>query len=351
MALVSVIILNYNGKQYLRNCLESVSHQTFKDLEIILVDNGSEDGSVNYVAINFPECKIVKNTKNLGFAEGNNIAIKHAKGDYIVLLNNDTEVKQDWLEELVRAAQSDSSVGICGSKLLSMDAKNVIQEVGGLCDLFGFTVNRGVGEIDNGQYNNVAETFYVSGASLLIKRELIEKIGLFDQEFFVNAEDVDLCWRAHLAGYKVLVNPLSIVYHKGGGTLPDAPNTWIGSADKNGNPFKYTTSSKRRYFSEKNALRMILKNYDYLTLLTIIPIFLMLYIAEIGLYLVTGRFNTVIGNLKALIWNLTHLSNTLCQRKKVQKMRKVDDKVILGKMIRTSAKIRRFKQVGIPNFR
>lgn len=341
---VSVILLNFNGKSYLKGCLDSLKRQTYREVDVIFVDNASTDGSVEYVKQNFPWVRVIANSNNVGFAEGNNIGVKYTNADYLVFLNCDTEVDPKWLELLIEKAESADDIAICGSKILDMQQKQMLQEVGGLCDVFGFSLSRGMGEIDKHQYDEVFETFYVSGASLLVKRQVADQIGLFDPQYFFNQEDVDVCWRAHLAGYKVVVNPLSVVYHKGGGSAEGAPGA---SANKTG----YVTSAWRRYYAERNIIRTLLKNYSYLTLIKLLPKFFFLYFLEFTLYAVTGRLNVAKAYLNALWWNLANLKNTWSYRREVQKLRVVHDEEIQKKMIRGIGKLLRYKQIGNPRFK
>ena len=315
-------------------------------MEVILVDNASFDGSVKYVEENFPWVRIIKNRRNVGFAEGNNIGANCAIGDYLVFLNCDTEVDPKWLEKLIEGAESYPNVAICGSKILDIERKNVIQEVGGLCDMFGFSLSRGWGEEDQNQYAKTIETFYVSGASLLIKKEVQNKIGLFDSKYFFNQEDVDICWRAQLAGYKVLVNPLSIVYHKGGGAASGAPGA---NVDKGKG--KYETSIWRRYFAERNILRTVLKNYSLSTVAKLLPPFFFIYLSEVFLYFMTRRSNVAMAYLNALWWNMLNIKDTWCKHSEVQMMRKMCDREIRGKMIKGIGKLLRFREIGVPRFK
>lgn len=315
-------------------------------MDVVLVDNASSDGSVDYVRSNFPWVKVIENKVNSGFAEGNNVALSAASGDYLVFLNCDTEVDSQWLDFLVQGVESSENVAICGSKVLDLKQPNIIQEVGGLCDKFGFSLSRGWGEVDCRQYSEMVDTFYVSGASLLIKKEIVDKIGLFDSKYFFNQEDVDLCWRAHLAGYRVIVNPSSVVYHKGGGAAQWSPGDNVGKERGD-----YVTTSWRRYFAERNILRTIIKNYNFFSLVSVLPVFLFMYTLETGLYVLTGKFNVAKAYVNALLWNMQNLKDTWSNHEKVQQFRAVSDYEIQTKMIRGIGKIIRFKQVGTPRFK
>jgi len=343
--LASVIILNFNGKNYLKKCLDSLKRQTYSDVEVILVDNASIDGSVQFVQLHFPWVKVIKKNRNTGFAKGNDEGANYASGDYLVFLNPDTEVDTKWLETLIEGVETYQDIAICGSKILDMNQKDIIQEIGGLCDAYGFSLSRGWGEKDRHQYEGIIETFYVSGASLLIKRKIAEKIGLFDSKYFFNQEDVDVCWRAHLAGYRVVVNPLSIVYHEGGGSAFGAPGA---NVDKGKG--KYVTSSWRRYFAERNILRTLLKNYSALTLAKLLPTFFFMYFSEIFLYVFTSKSDVAMAYLTALFWNIWNMKDTWFRHKEVQLLRKVSDQQIKSIMIKGFGKLLRFRQIGFPQF-
>lgn len=218
---VSIIIVNWNGKDYLDDCLFSVFKQTYPKYNVILVDNGSTDGSVEFAKGKYPYVNIIELDKNYGFAKANNIGTEEALKDenvrYIALLNNDTKVDRNWLSELVKVAESDKSVGICASKILIMDNPSIIDSTGYTFS-FGRVVDRGHGEKDEGQYDSKLDVVGACGASVLYKREMLAETGLFDEDFFAYYEDAELSWRAYRNGWKARYVPTSIVYHKGGGT-------------------------------------------------------------------------------------------------------------------------------------
>lgn len=210
---VSVIILNYNGKNFLGPCLRSLKKQTYNDFEIILVDNGSTDGFVNFVRKNFPELKIIINEKNRGFAEANNQGFKIASGEFIVTLNNDTETDEKWLENLLMPAKANDSVGMCASKVLSIYNRQMIDSVGVNVCLDGMSRGRGRGEIDRGQYDKTVNILLPSACAALYRRKMLDEIGFFDEDFFAYCEDTDLGLRARLAGWEAVLAPKALVYH------------------------------------------------------------------------------------------------------------------------------------------
>jgi GT2 family glycosyltransferase len=207
----SIVILNYNGKKYLKDCLAALRNVDYPKnrMEVILVDNNSTDGSVRYVNRGFPWVKTLKLDDNYGFSQGNNSGLDIAKGSYIIFLNNDTEVEKEWLKELVNVAQSDKSIGICGSKIKNFSG-NELRNIAGE----GYLNMLGIPRFSSGA-KEPKPCFYVSGCSLLIKKSVIRDLGYcFDDRYFLYFEDIDLCWRARLNGYKVVYVPTSVVNHK-----------------------------------------------------------------------------------------------------------------------------------------
>jgi GT2 family glycosyltransferase len=195
-------------------CLESLRSQTFIDFEIIVVDNGSTDGSVEIIRSHFPECLIILNTSNYGFAKGNNQGIKKAKGKYIALLNNDAQAERHWLEELVKVAEEDHRIGMLASKIYLQGSSKVIDNVGHLIYRDGLNRGRGRLEVDHGQFDQKEEVLFPSGCAALYRRKMLDEIGLFDEDFFPYGDDTDLGLKGRLAGWKCLYVPRAVVYHR-----------------------------------------------------------------------------------------------------------------------------------------
>ncbi len=217
--LLSVIIPNWNGKHFLTECIDSLKEQTFRDFEIILVDNGSTDGSAEFAEKRYGDfIRIIRNDKNLGFTGGNNVGIQASKGEYIVLLNNDTWADPRWLEELAKATRFDPPIGMWGSKVCSYYQRDRIEGVGELIYWDGLCRARGQYEQDHGQYNAMEEILFPPGCGAMYRKSLLDEIGLFDEDFFTYADDSDVGIRARLAGWKCLYVPSAIVYHKNSGT-------------------------------------------------------------------------------------------------------------------------------------
>lgn len=210
--IVSVIILNWNGGDYLKRCVQSVLETDYPKnlLDVIVVDNGSTDGSARLIKRMYPQIRLIENKRNLGFCIGNNIGIENALGDLIILLNNDTIVESMWIREILKKAK-DPKVGIVGCRLYFPRTK-VIQVIGFKSKFPGYMEAIGFGEEDNGQFDSVDDVDYVCGAALVIKREVLANIGLLDTKFYAFGEDIDLCFRAKKAGYTVTTSK-AIVYH------------------------------------------------------------------------------------------------------------------------------------------
>ncbi len=211
---LSVIIVNWNGAQHLPTCLDALRQQTFRDFEIILVDNASHDDSLSLLARDYPEVKVIALSHNLGFTGGNNAGIRAAQGEFIVLLNNDTEADPRWLAEILAAFERHPEAGSVASKMKLFDRRDTFHTAGDFYRLDGTPGNRGVWEIDRGQYELEEYVFSACGGSAAYRTAMLDQIGLLDEDFFFSCEDVDLAWRAQLAGWKCVYAPQAVVYHK-----------------------------------------------------------------------------------------------------------------------------------------
>ncbi len=210
---ISVIIVNLNGEKYLRDCLAALSAQTFRDFEVIVVDNGSQDRSLDLVRDEFEWVKVIPLDENTGFARGNNVGFEASSGRYIATLNNDTVVDRDWLGALVEAAGADERVGMVASKILLGNEGNQLDSAGMLVYPDGMTRQRGRGEPDDGRFDEAEEILFPSACAALYRREMIKETGFFDEDFFSYCEDADLGLRARLAGWKAVMAPGAVVRH------------------------------------------------------------------------------------------------------------------------------------------
>ncbi|MFQ5855594.1 MAG: glycosyltransferase family 2 protein [Anaerolineae bacterium] len=222
MPRISVIIPNWNGLEHLGTCLSALDRQTLDDFETIVVDNASSDGSVAFIRRESPHVKIIELPENRGFAGACNAGIRQARGEFLVLLNNDTEVDPHWLAAIVDAFERHPEAGIVASKMLLFDQRDIFHTAGDFYQVDGIPGNRGVWEQDRGQYDQEAYVFSACGGAAAYRRVMLDEIGLLDEDFFYSCEDVDLAWRAQLADWRAVYTPAAVVYHKlsatGGGT-------------------------------------------------------------------------------------------------------------------------------------
>jgi GT2 family glycosyltransferase len=215
-----IIVVNWNGRHFLTDCLVAAEQQTYGSYETIVVDNGSTDGSIAYVKSHFPAVRIIELDRNVGFAKANNLAMEEAlrqKIDYIALLNNDTKADRRWLEHLIQVAKTDAKIGICASKMLLMSDPMIIDSTGHVFQS-GKIADRGHGEIDSGQHDCQLDVIGACAGACLYKSDMLEDIGLFDESFVTYFEDAELSWRAHNRGWKAKYVPESVVLHHHGGT-------------------------------------------------------------------------------------------------------------------------------------
>ncbi len=219
MPAVSVIIPHWNRRDLLRSCLRSLAAQTLPEVETIVVDNGSTDGSAEMILAEFPFVVLLRNAENRGFCAAINQGILQARGQFIALLNNDAEAEPGWLAALVRGAGSASHVGMCASKILRYDDRDVIDKVGHLIYPDGQNRGRGSGETDRGQFDRQEEVLLPDGCAALYDRRVFETAGLFDEEFFAYGDDAEMGLRARLAGWRCLYIPDAVVYHRHASTL------------------------------------------------------------------------------------------------------------------------------------
>ncbi len=221
--LFTVVIPNWNGRRFLKTCLDSLRAQTYPAIEVIIADNGSSDGSQRYVKANYPEAVLIELGANQGFTGACNIGMEAARGCFIALLNNDTEVEPNWVAEIVNAFDDHAEVGMIASKMLLFDQRGRIHATGDFFTTDGRAGNRGVWEKDEGQYDCADYVFAACGGSSAYRKSMLDQIGLLDDDYFFLLEDIDLAWRAQLAGYKALYAPDAVVYHRlsatGGGVM------------------------------------------------------------------------------------------------------------------------------------
>jgi GT2 family glycosyltransferase len=296
---VSAVIINYNGRRFLPELLESLSQQEHTDFEVLLVDNASQDESVPFVESQSPDTRIVRLEKNLGFAAAGNIGVRETKGRYVVLLNTDLRLDSRWLSETVRAIEEQPSAAAIASKILLYDRPHLINGVGGVMNYLGYTWDRGMFEADKGQYDQPCEVLFAPAAAALFRRSAFIDSGGFDERFFMYHEDVDLGWRLWLLGHRILTAPSAVAYHHFGGSTKAARGlTW------------------RELVGERNAMASLLKNYQAGNAV--------LALARMLLLKQSARRKW--GQLRNFSWNLAHLSTTLSLRRSIQARRRCSDR-------------------------
>jgi GT2 family glycosyltransferase len=307
---VTVVVPNWNGKQFLKLCLSSLRKQRFEDFETLLVDNGSIDDSLELVAKNFPEVRLARLPENRGFSAAVNAGIRASEAqEFVALLNNDTEVDPGWLEALVRAADGHPEVGLLASKLVDFHDRRILDGAGDALRRSGLPYRIGHGELDRGQFERGAFVFGACAAAALYRREMLDEIGLFDEDFFSNCEDGDISFRAQLAGYRCLYVPGSVVYH-------------IGSASTGG---KRSETNTR--LGTQNSINLLVKNMPTSLLLRYLPILLVGQLLRLvtAILFRGGLLRAYLGGL-AGAWQL--LPRMLDKRQEIQKRRRVSDDYI-----------------------
>ncbi len=248
---VAIVILNWNGRHYLEKFLPSVLSTTYDNYKVVVADNASTDDSIDYLKTNFPQVELILLSQNFGFAKGYNEALEKVEADYYVLLNSDVEVSAGWLQPIINLLEKNDNAAACQPKVLSYNNKNFFEyagAAGGWIDAYGYPFARGrvfeICEEDKGQYDTAQEIFWATGAALVIKSKVYRQLQGFDDYFFAHMEEIDLCWRIQLAGYKIYCCPQSIVYHVGGGTLPKG-------------------ASKKTFLNYRNNQIMLAKNLPW----------------------------------------------------------------------------------------
>ncbi|MBI1836492.1 MAG: glycosyltransferase family 2 protein [Flavobacteriia bacterium] len=305
---IAIVILNWNGKNYLEKFLPKVIAYA-NDCRIILADNASTDESISFVNQNFPSVEIVINSSNGGFAKGYNDALKIINAKYYLLLNSDIEVTENWIKPLYNSIQ-DPKIAGCQPKVLSYSNPDLFEHAGasgGFLDRNYFPFCRGrifeKFEKDQGQYDSEIEIFWATGAALLIKAELFHLAGGFDEAFFAHMEEIDLCWRLKKQGYSFKVVPASKIYHVGGGTLP-------------------YLSPRKSYLNFRNSLFMIIKNHQGLLLPKLMYRMLLDGVAAIR-FLIRGEFKHFASVFNAHVATYKRIQPLLKQRKEIKKTTQV----------------------------
>ena len=305
-----MLVLNFNGLKHLDECFRTLEQLNYPNFEIVLVDNASTDGSVEYVQKNFPWVKLVVHQENLGFCEGYNQSIEYADGEYLAFLNNDTAIDANWLSELITAAD-EQQADICGSKILFYDEPQLTNHIGAKITPIGSGYDLGFGQKDSQSDQEPVIVAAACGAAMLIKKETFLKLGGFDPDYFAYFEDLDLCWRAWLYGYRVILVPKSVIYHKFGGS-------W-GSSRR---------SEARTFHGQKNRLANIIKNLETINVIKGLLVSLIYDIILIVKFCTAGKFGNVLALIRGTLYFVRELPKTLRKRREIQRNRSVSDKLL-----------------------
>lgn len=304
---VSIVIVNTNELHHLQRLLPSIYEQDYPNYEVLIVDNVSTDGSVEWIERVFPQTRIIRNSENLGYAGANNVGFRNSSGKYVAVLNPDTEVDKAWLKGLISVSEDDPQIGLATPKILHMHEPDKINACGNTITLTGLTFCRGLDEPATA-YPDLETVSAVSGAAFVIRRNVIEEIGDFDPNFFIYFEETDLSLRAMLAGYRCVYVPSSTVMHQ--------------------YTFKFT--ARKAFWQERNRYFSLLKNLRLPTLLILSPALLIGEMISWG-YVVLHGPSHVISKLQSYLWIMTHWRQVLNSRKQVQSIRRVKDRVLIDR--------------------
>jgi len=301
MSRIAVVILNFNGRSFLQRFLPSVI-QYSKEAEIVVADNASTDDSVEFLKSHFPELRLLINNKNSGFAGGYNWALSQLDSKYFVLLNSDIQVTENWLTPLLKLMESDKSIAVCHPKILSYNQKQLFEYAGasgGFIDKLGYPFCRGRVfenlEIDKGQYDDAREVFWATGACMFVRADVYHALDGLDDDFFAHMEEIDFCWRAKNEGFKIYVQPASIIYHVGGGTLP-------------------RNSSQKTYLNFRNNFALLYKNLPQNRLWKVLIIRLFLDGLAGLKFLLEGHGKDMLAVVRAHFYFYTHLNKLNIKR-------------------------------------
>lgn len=301
---VSVTIPNLNGKEHLKDCLPSLLAQTYKNIEIIVVDNGSTDGSVAFVRENFPQMRLIENAINLGFAKPCNQGAQIANGKYLFFLNNDATLEEGCLKELVSFMEKRREVALVGPAVFKENKKD-LESAGLFPTLSGFFCH-----LTKLLTREPFEVFGITGVAMLVRRSVFKKVGGFDRDFFLYSEDADLCTRVEISGGKIYVLPSAKVIHLRGQTSQRLDKSFVV------------------YHAAKNRILLLLKSFSFPLLAIILPIHCWFLLLGSLFFLLSGKVGEAWAMVRGILWNIRKLPMILKKREKVQLLRTVPDRLL-----------------------
>jgi hypothetical protein len=323
LPLLSVVLINWNAKKYICNCINSVFNSSYQNLEIILVDNYSTDGSLDelrfFLGDKFTKIKLIINDKNYGPAYAVNVGVKETRGKYISFLATDTKVDKECFSELVKIMESDKSIGAVESKLLLLDEPNRFDHAGEYLNQFGLLLQRHADQnIDRGQLDYITDIFSAKGTALTVVKEAFKKAEGIDTSYFMFLEETDLCWRIWLSGYRILFVPSAKIYHASGTSINSAENR----------------NYLAKYYGSRNYITTLFKNLGFKNLLMIIPVHVGMWFL-LSLWLAIHlRIKEGLYILEGIGWNIINLGKILEKRRNVQSKRVISDIDLMPKIMR-----------------
>jgi len=315
-SLVSVVVVSFNGRDLLPDCLASLCRQTYRHHEVIVVDNGSSDGSAEWLHKHYPSVRVVALPSNRGFAGGTNAGIRVARGGFVATINNDVRVEPNWIEEMVRTAQRGRGVGMVASKVLFVRAPSVVDSAGLCIDRVGMAWHRLGGSYDDGSASE-HEVFGPCAGAALYRRELFDDVGYFDEDFFCYLEDVDLAWRARQAGWRCVYTPRACAYHLHSATAVED------------SPFK-------RFHLGRNKVWLIAKNFPAPEVWFYLPLILAYDLAGVMATLLMGGDGRPIRNrlagIAGRLAGMAAMKPVLAKRQALHEVRRVAGWRVLSQM-------------------
>lgn len=300
--LASIIILSYNSRDDLAECIPSLMVQTYHNFEIIVVDNASADGSAEFIKNNYPNIKLIKTGENLGYPAGNNIGFKHARGEYIVVVNPDTLAEPDWLAELIRPFEDEQDIALTTSKILMYHQRDIINTCANTTHYTGLDFCRGLDQPSE-SYSMQQTVGAISGCSFAIRRTVLEQLDGFDPDFFLYLEDTDLSWRTRLAGGRIFYVPTSVIYHK----------------------YNISIAAWKHFYLERNRYLMLIKNMNIKTLILLFPGLLISEVITMGHATLNGP-EYVKSKFRAYMWIARNINVILGKRQKIFATKQISDK-------------------------
>lgn len=323
----SIIVLNYNGEKWLPKCLHSIKEQDFRNFEVIFVDNGSRSNDANYARVLNMKVNYCTLSSNVGFCVGNNLGSQFALGEWLIFLSNDTWIESDFLSKIFNASRQHNAEILVPKVLEYEKNENDSGQIGYIQDLLGYGIS-----------DENREPFWCLGCCFVIKKNVWDKCGGFDKDFWSFGEDLDLSWRAQLLGFNTCAVSDARIHHYGGGTFGKAQ--LINS--------KQITNPTRRYFGERNRITSLLKNYSTLSILIIIPLLFIQTLIAFFVLLLAGESTLAQTYASAWIWNLKNIKKTLTKRKLIQTQRIRSDYYIIRSNYVGFVELKRFISYGIP---